>query len=311
MDAYSIFENIFETKEVGAETDRLKASWSGEWSRFNEQPTAPNVVFQANSTKLVYVPEGADSMTVSMTWPPLDTTRIIAGTLGFRIDFGNDGSWDYESSITPSLDGTRTETVPISGGEGEYWRFSVVGHGVKLHRFLETKQYEEARIEWEMSVAITVPQGFGTIEIPELSPRAVAANLRFAAPTNDYTMGNISMVKHVYNLNNVSWSPETEPPEVPTAIDFNWWWLLLIIIIILVGGYIVARFWPESRAGKLIHRLALTVGLVWLLGIVKRPIRRVLVMLRLRPRPKATGKKAEDDVVKAELIAEEAPSAES
>ncbi|NIP35447.1 MAG: S8 family serine peptidase, partial [Thermoplasmata archaeon] len=123
-DAYSVFEDIFEDKEVVKATDQLRSSWSGEWARFNEQSTNPtNLVFEANQTRMVYVPAGAEQVRVSMSWPVLDITKRIVGTLGFMIDTDSNGGWDYQSSTSPDLDGTRTETISVSGNDGQYWTF--------------------------------------------------------------------------------------------------------------------------------------------------------------------------------------------
>ena len=36
LDAYQVFEDIFEQKEVSSATDQVNVQWSGEWSRFTE-----------------------------------------------------------------------------------------------------------------------------------------------------------------------------------------------------------------------------------------------------------------------------------
>jgi subtilisin family serine protease len=296
-DAFEVYHGIFEEKEVVVETDRIKASWSGEWSRFNDQPTNPGVLFSANQTRFVYVPDGAESMTVSLTWPPLDATIVVAGTLGFKIDFDNNGGWDYESSIAPAYDGTRTETVSISGSGGQYWRFGIEGHGIKWHRLIERKQFQEARMEYEMSVSIKFPQGYGTIEIPPLDPHAIVADLKFAQPSEEYTVGNISMVKHVFNLNNITWSPEVEPPVVPETGGFSIWWFLLTLVILLIFMYLVAKLMPESTTGKAIRKAANATGATTILDQAKRVPRKTLRLVR------PTGRKAKPE--KAEPVTEE------
>jgi serine protease AprX len=49
LDAYSVFEEVFERKEVVRDTDLLSTSWSGEWTRFNDQLGKP--IFTHNLTK--------------------------------------------------------------------------------------------------------------------------------------------------------------------------------------------------------------------------------------------------------------------
>jgi subtilisin family serine protease len=262
-DAYSVFENIFEEKDVTQATDQLHASWSGEWARFNEQATNPsNLVFEANQTRMVYVPAGAEQVRVSLSWPVVDTIKGIVGTLGFKVDTDSNGGWDHESSISPELDGTRTETVPVSGNDGQMWTFGIEGHGLKWHRIIEKQQYEEARIEYEMAVSITFGQGFGTIQVPPMAKGAVVADLKFAQPTDEYLVGDISMMKPVFNMNNISWQPQSEPPVIPSSSSsgFGWWLLILFILIILVVAFIVAKQQPESQAGRRIRNVYTAVG---------------------------------------------------
>jgi subtilisin family serine protease len=292
LDAYMAFEDVFEKKEIVEETDRIKAKWSGEWSRFNEQPSNPGLIFSANQTKFVYVPEGAEQMVVSMAWPPLDFTKIIAGTLGFKIDYDNNGGWDYQSSVSPSRDGTRVETVPVSGNGGQYWRFGIEGQGIQWNRIFEKRQYEEIRMEYEISVSITFPQFFNDTATTEIYT------------TDDYLVGNISMVKYVYNLNNVSFSKEVEPPIIPEEGGGSFWlWLLVVFVVLLVFAFVVAKMWPESAPGREIRRMAFFVGVDTVIGTTKRITRRGVRKVRsvfVRKKPE-----------KAELVAEEQSPAET
>jgi len=277
-DAFSVFENIFEEKAIVRPTDQLRSSWSGEWARFNEQSTNPiNAVFEANQTRMVYIPAGAEQVRVSLSWPAVDNILRIVGTLGFQIDFDGNGGWDYSSSISPDLDGTRSETIATSGNDGQYWTFGIEGHGVKWHRIFEQQQFKEARIEYEMSVSITFGQGFGTIEVPPLSKGAVVVNLKFTQPTGDYTMGNISIVKPVYNLNNITWQPEVETPPFPDegSFSFSWWWIIFLLLIILVVAFIIAKQQPDSAAGKRIRHVAFAVKADKVLDKTKGIIRNV------------------------------------
>ncbi len=305
FDAYESFESIFEIKEITKETDRLKASWSGEWARFNEQSTNPfNLVFEANQTRFLYIPEGAEEVRVTLNWPMVDSLTQVIGTLGFMIDFDGNGGWDFQSSVTPELDGSRIETISASGNDGTYWTFGIEGHGLRWSRardFME--QYREARIEYEMAVAITFGQGFGTIVVPELDPNAISADLKFAQPSEAFTMGNISMVKHVYNINNITWQPQVEPPTVPETSSSSWgWWLLLLLIILVVVAYAIGRFAPESMPGRHINRTAEAVGVTKALAKTKEISRKTIRGVRGMVKKDKPGG---PEVVKAEVVAEE------
>jgi hypothetical protein len=219
----------------------------------------------------------------------VDLTKRIVGSLGFKIDTDNNGNWDHESPVTPELDGTRTETITVSGSDDQYWRFGIEGHGVKWHRLIEQHQYKEARIEYEMSVSINFGQGFGTIEIPALEKDAIVADLRFAEPTEEYSMGNISMMKPVYNINAINWQPGSEPPLVPEpqSSGFGWWLLILILLVIIVVVYIIARQQPESAAGKRIRHMYHAAGVARVVDRTKGVTRsaRDKVLRKEGPRP--------------------------
>jgi hypothetical protein len=319
FEAYQIFEDIFEEKAITVETDRLRASWSGEWARWNEQDANPNVVFAANQTKQIFVPAGAEEVRVTLTWPVVDATKRIVGSLGFMVDTDGSGGWEIETNTAPDLDGIRSETISVSGNDDRLWTFGVEGQGVKWHRIIERKQFQEARVEYEMSTSILFGQGFGTIVIPPLPKGAIVADLKFANPTQDYTMGNISMIKPVFNLNNITWQPESATPPVPESSSVGWgWWLLLFILIILVVAFVVAKTQPESFAGRQVRNVylkthvkgvlrrtkRLTVGVV---GGVRGKVR------RKRPsKPDAVEAKAvKAEVVEAEVVIEEPAATDS
>ena len=312
FDAFSVFEGIFEEKNITAATDRLRSSWSGEWARFNEQATTPGLVFEANQTKMVYVPSGAEQVRVSLSWPVVDTTKRIVGSLGFKIDTNGNGDWDFESSVAPELDGTRIETISTGGNDGQYWFFGIEGHGLRWHRIIEQQQFKEARIEYEMAVSITFSQGFGTIEVPPLSKGAIVADLKFAQPTEEYTMGDISIIKPVFNLNNITWEPQSEPPVVPetSSSGLGWWLLLLFLLIILVVAFIIAKQQPESVAGQRIRKVYHATGAAKVVyktkGVAKDVKDKVIRPKESRP-PKVEVEIIEDapEVVEAEVIKED------
>ncbi len=261
LDAYTVFEDIFERKEVVKNTDLLSASWGGEWSRFNEKPA-----FDQNLTRLVYVPAGADEVIVTLTFSPINTIDLVAGTLGFMVDYNDDGSWDEASSTTPTVTGVRTETYSVGGNDGTYWKFGVNGYGIEFPQRPRTRdQYQEARIEYDMSVAVKFASAPGTIVVEENDTHAINAHLKFTEPSPDYSSGNVSVMMDVYNLNNIMWSPELEPTPVPEEETSALWWILLLIVALIVAAYVVARWMPEHPLGRAVRRVATLIGLVWLL----------------------------------------------
>jgi len=254
FDAYSSFEDIFETKEVSLATDQASTSWRATWSRFTEDSGSifKPEAFTSNLTKYVFVPEGADQVTVTMAYHPVDTTGLMAGSLGFRIDYQDDGSWDFDSGVGPSLSGTRAETVTVSGNDGEHWRFSVYGRGFKVQRPFKTQQFEELQMDVDMAVSIQFSSAAGTIAINETDLHAIVGHLRLTEPTSAYTAGNVSVMTDVYNLNNIQWSGPNTPPPVPDEGATSWWlWLLVFLVFLVIVSYLLARYWPDTRAGRL------------------------------------------------------------
>jgi len=259
LDAYQVYEDIFEYKEVSVATDTLTTSWSGEWSRFTENPFKP-ATFTSNLTRFVIVPEGAEEATVSMSYSPVDTTKLLAGSLGFKIDYGNDGSFEYDSGLGPSRDGSRSATIAISGDDGKAWRIEIYGVGFKIQRPLQDIQYQEARMEVEMTVGIKFPSGPGSIMVNQTDMHAINAFLRPSAPSQDYTGGNMSMMRNVYNLNSVQWTPVPETPSTASSSGFSWWWVLALFLFLLVAAFIIARFFPETKAGQMIIKVSNATG---------------------------------------------------
>ncbi len=281
LDAYSVFEGIFERNDLSRATDQVMTSWGGEWTRFNNKP-----LLDQNLTKFVYVPEGATSMTVTMSYSPVNQVDRTISSLWFRIDRQGDGSWDYTSSQAPNLNGVREETIQVSGETGRYWMFGVDGAGVKIPNPRDDTQYKEARVEYEMAVSIRFAPGQGDIVISEEDLHAVNGFLRFAEPSPEYDrQGNVTIRMYVFDLYNVSWSPEEPGPPIPEARGGWGWWLLLALAILVVAAYAVARTMPESRPGRAIRSTARSLRVDEAIGKAKQLAARVTRPLLQRKAP--------------------------
>ena len=258
MDAFGVFEPVLQKKEVSTDTDTLKTAWRGEWTVFNDQSKFPQQIMpiNANQTKYVYIPQGASSMNVSISYETVDTTELQVTNLQFMVDLNDDGSWDYTSSATPSITGTRTETVPLSGDLGRYVRFGVQGRAVKIPRPFKTKQFEETRAEYRMSVSIAFPSGTGTIVVPEQDHHAIVAQLTFGPRSGGYTGGNISLMKDVYDLTKVVWNPAAPPAPTERTRSHPLLWAIALLALVVIGAAAVARMAPESTPGRMVRRTA-------------------------------------------------------
>ena len=233
---------------------------------------------------------------MTMSYQPVDAKNIIVGTLGFQVDYDTDGTWDDSSPMGPNLDGTRTMHLPASGHAGGYWGFGVVGYGFKFPRPTQQVQFQEARMEVDFSVSITFSQGQGTILVNETDLHAINGHLGLLASSPDYIGGNVSVLTDVYNIGNIAWSPPIEPPLIPDSGSFSLWWLLVLIVVVLWVAYALARWGPDTTAGRLVLRVATVLGLVAVYRLVKGGAVRVVGLV-----PRARGR---GGVVKAELVEE-------
>ncbi|GAG93476.1 unnamed protein product [marine sediment metagenome] len=115
-------------------------------------------------------------------------------------------------------------------------------------------------MEVEMTVGIKFPSGPGSIMVNQTDMHAINAFLRPSEPSQDYTGGNMSMMRNVYNLNNVQWTPEPETPSTASSSGFSWWWVLALFLFLLVAAFIIARFFPETKAGQMIIKVSNATG---------------------------------------------------
>ena len=175
-------------------------------------------------------------------------------------------------------------------------RLGVVGYGFKLIRPTQQIQFQEVRMEVDMAVSITFSQGQGTILVNETDLHAINGHLALLASSPDYIGGNVSVLMDVYNIGNIAWSPPIEPPFIPEDGPFSLWWLLLLLVAVLLVAYAIARWWPDTTAGRLVLRVAPVLGLVAVYRLVKGG---AVKAIGLVPRSRGRG-----GVVKAELVKE-------
>ncbi len=258
LDAFAVFEPMFVRKEVSRRTDMLTTHWEGEWTRFNEQ--GGRELFTTNQTKYVYIPEGASTMTIALSFKTADLAELVFSSLGTLIDWDDDGQWDHMGLMTPTLNGVRFEELTLSGEQGRYARLGIQGRGFRVQRVSESRQFEEARVEYALSLTIGFPSGGGTIVVQEQDPHAIVANLRLSEPSVDYKAGDVSVEYDVYDLSKVVWSPSAPPPFQPESDGSAWPWLLALLVVALIGGGLVAKVRPRSAPGRLVVSAARAVG---------------------------------------------------
>jgi len=256
--ALRTYEDAVTRREATMETDRMAASWSGEYSRYNDQRGGFSAV---NQTKTVFVPLGATEAVVDLLYAAVDTTDWSAGDLWFTIDYGDDGSVDYTSPQTPSLSGARHVSIPVSGDNaGRNWLFDIAGRGVKRLRPLVERSYMELRIEYDMSVEVVMDTAgnatAGGAYLAHEDYRAGAVMYSFVGGSSSYSGGNVTMVASFYDMDNIEFIPGREhgAPSGRDALSQLWAIVAVgimgIILFALIRRYDLRKKKTEGRKGR-------------------------------------------------------------
>ena len=265
-DALAAYEASLEEGEREMGTDQLFASWSGEYSRYNDQDGA--VLAQQNQTKLLYVPDGVESVDIELRYSPLDLVKMSMGSITYTVDFGFDGSEDVRGSISPNLDGVRKGNIPVGGNGGQVWAVSVWGQGVKVQRPLQDRNYVEVRIEYRTSVVAHLSPGEGAVLVdpPNLHSgyyHAISSPWAVGTPSAAYANGPVILPLVMYNLTRVEML--TDDSGEATADDGGlscsvWWWLVLVLVVLV--GVDLVMFRDRRRLVPVPRRVAALTGRV-------------------------------------------------
>ncbi len=145
--ALKVYEGAMDLN-LSVASSTLMTSWEGEYSRFNDQNGKPLVV--QNQTKLVYVPEGVGSMSITLEYDALSLPDMYVGGLTVDVDTDGDGQADF-SGGPPLAPGTRTFRIPVSGTD-VFYRVMIRGQGIKVIRPVRETSYVELRIPYSITV---------------------------------------------------------------------------------------------------------------------------------------------------------------
>jgi serine protease AprX len=210
-------------------------SWSGEFSRYNDQTGNP--LSLVNQTKFLVVPEGTVQAQITMTYSQLDLEDFSAGDLAFTIDYNDDGSIDYQSPLSVTSSGMDTATIDVT--EPGRWTFGIIGQGIRIPRPLQDTNYVELRMEYDIGVTF-VFGGNGSAEyVPGNAYYAPVFPGRLSNNEDAYAL-EVSE----YNLQGVTLEePPHEKPapeeELPVCI------IGVVILLILAGvGYYI---WNKKK----------------------------------------------------------------
>jgi serine protease AprX len=274
-DALLAYEEATERTEREVPTDTLYASWQGEWSRFNDQFGKPYAI--QNQTKLVWVPEGVETVDVEVIYSTINLIDGTAGTVTWTVDFGADGSIDQQGPLTPNLNGVSRGSVSAAGHEGDLWAIGVYGEGLKVTRPSKDHNYVEVRIEYSTGLVAHLTQGAGAlvVEPPHLDNgyyHAYAAPWRFGGPSANYANGTVVLPHMAYNLTRVELGRDPggqTAPDTASSAGIAWWWLALVAVIV-----VLAIIWWRYR-----ERIALRRRMT----VVTKRVRSMAGRVRRRP----------------------------
>lgn len=236
--AIQFYEDTMVKRSKTYQTNRIFTGWNGEWSRFSNQ-TNSILPMNHDTSKMVYIPEGAEEMEIRFTYDPWDTDNKRIASLYANIDKNGDGRPDYTQTGTFMTD-ARISTISIDSGDwGQYWSFNVEGRGIDWDigdRFRET-QFKEVRAEFTLSLNVTLGPGAHELENDDL--HAGVAYWRpivpFEGPVQDTT---VNLTEYVFDLGMIDPTHQETSSEDGGA-NLTWLWVFIIIAIIAVGGYLL------------------------------------------------------------------------
>ncbi len=242
-DALEAYADSLEEGEQEVATDQMFASWEGEWGRFTESESAFFQPYSANQTKLIWIPEGTESVEVEVIFPTINLRDKNVGTLTWTVDFGADGSVDAQGDMSPSFTGVRKGTVSASGDDGQYWAVGVMGRGVKMQNPTQVHNYMEVRIEYITSVVAHMSSGAGAllVEPPDLHfgyYHAYTEPWTALPPSLDYGGGTLIVPHLAYNMTRVELGEQGQGGDgTASDTDGGWvtWWLLLVLVILVLA----------------------------------------------------------------------------
>jgi serine protease AprX len=235
-DAMKEYMKITVKNEVTEETDTIATNWRGEWVKFNNQ-TTNFIPYYTDESHLVYIPEDAETLKVTLSYTFIQTEKPQLGALSLLLDSDGDGNPDWSQPLTTE-ENKESEINIVSAGlendKGSVWVFNIRGHGIiiPIQTIIKEKQYYEARIPYTVSAVLTLDQSTtsnNTIEFESLY--AVYGQWEFSTPSVGYSNGTITMNKYFFELGNIQ--PYVEPAEEESEEEPNMWpWILLVIILI-------------------------------------------------------------------------------
>jgi serine protease AprX len=239
-DAIDIYEKrgIFRQGVRELSTDILYAQWDAEFARYAQDDEGPFLV--QNQSRLIWVPEGAQEITVNLNFNPVGIDDRTIGELTFVVDFGYTGDFDYQEPWLRTMTlGAKTHTfTDLSGKTNMYWAIGVYGRGFKAVRPFQDGEYMELRIEYSMGVnmKLAIPDT-GILEFEPPRPNSMLAYWEEGVPSQGYTGGTVSIKGSMYDLDLAIPLEHEETPSTQSRTPWGWILVILLIAALLMGGW--------------------------------------------------------------------------
>jgi serine protease AprX len=240
-------EDIMDTKRIVGANDKLTSHWKGDWTKFHNQTTSPNLALSTDQSHYVFVPEGASRLVVNLQYTPIQTTDGLISTAGIQLvlDYDGDGSNDWTGSMLPrdQPDEISLTSGGFSSNLGKLWNFNIEGYGFGLPNsppgnFIG-ESYYEITVEYTVDLEIIFDSFNGELinaNFSGFNPNdPQISNLKLSKRSQMPDAEGINLYTPIFNLQNVKPIPKQPKPKAEREIETPWYiWLLLALAILIM-----------------------------------------------------------------------------
>jgi hypothetical protein len=248
-DAIEIYtkNGVFHETQMEYRTDTLNTIWKGEFARYAQDQDIPLLV--QNQSRLIWLPEGTEELSIVMNYDMVSIQERTVGDLTFAVDFGYDGSYDYEHPFLGSrLSGVKEVTLTIDpSNTGKYCAIGVYGQGFKMIRPLQDREFMELRIEYSIGASIKLgiePDQDLLISPPV--PNSMVSRWEEGEPSSDHQGGRILLEGIIYDGKLIRPIPETGSPSQDEGDPLMFLLILAVLALMGTGIYLYIK----KKGGK-------------------------------------------------------------
>lgn len=238
FDAIENYDRISVKKMVEEKTNILNTQWSGEFSRY--QSTMGSALSAVNQTKKIFIPEGASQVKVNLFYSAVDRDELKAADLAITIDYGDDGSVDYQGSLSPIGGGTKNYELDVGNHAGKVWTFDLIGQGGKIQNPLKQTNYVELRIEYKIGLDIYFD---GNTITNFTRSSSIFSELDFGQPIDNSPDQTINKTINFYDLSQVIYEPPSKETKSKSEVFPGYMYCLVgALIAIPIALYLYKKF---------------------------------------------------------------------